>query len=204
MQSGLMLPKFPSQNSLKFTAGFREASHPGAPGAADTSKLVEALKQSRFYREYGEAFTKMTGLPLSLIPANPLPSGPRRDPPLNARSHAASLTRSPAYRGWAADTAISAPANSQSAPADPCFTIVPVTVKNRVIGYLRTGLMLGEEPTPENFDRFIRAAAGRGAAADREMLKRAYFSAAVLTGQTHESAVRLLSFLAQHLGMLSI
>jgi YesN/AraC family two-component response regulator len=64
--------------------------------------------------------------------------------------------------------------------------------------------MLGEKPTPERFERFIDGAAGQGAAANREMLKRAYFSAAVLTGQTHESAVKLLSFLAQHLGMLSI
>jgi len=152
--------------------------------------LVEALKQSRFYQEYGEAFTKMTGLALVLMPAAP-PAGARCGQ--EAQDHSSRAAR------WE----IAGECPVVNPPADHCFTIVPVSVKGRVIGYLRTGLMVVHNPTAEQFEDFLRPAGPLGGA-DRESLKNAYFSAAVLTEKTHESAVRLLSFLAQHLGMLSI
>jgi len=94
MQSSLTFPKIPGHNLLKITAGSPGPARPGAPDTNDARKLVEALKQSRFYREYGEAFTKMTGLPLSLFPANPAPSNLRTGSLLNVRFNAASLARS--------------------------------------------------------------------------------------------------------------
>ena len=195
MQSSLTFPEINGQKPLPSVPYIPEPPRSNNSSVQDTRKLVEALKQSRFYQEYGEAFTKMTGLSLVLIPAAPAPSASPGEARLSreARDHSSR----------AAPWEVEGESPAVNSPSDPCFTIVPVIVKGRVIGYLRSGLMFVHEPTAKQFEDFLRQAGALGGA-DRESLKNAYFSAAVLTEKTHESAVRLLSFLAQHLGMLSI
>jgi AraC-like DNA-binding protein len=202
MQRSLMSREIRGPGSAQTPAGSSAGSRPGAPGAADSRNLVAALRQSRFYQEYGAAFTKMTGLSLNLIPADSPHS--RADAPTHLPF--ASDRRSQADLTVRWKLAAGAPVTDPAPPelSDPCFTIVPISIKNRVVGYLRTGLMVGEKPTAKQFDRFFRHAAGSSPSVDPVQLKKAFFSAAILTGKTHESALKLLSFLAQHLGMLSI
>jgi hypothetical protein len=92
-------------------------------------QLVEALRQSKIYQEYSQVFTHMTGLQVKLVPA------------IMGEPDGAGSPANPAVAGFIANSRFS-----------PCFTLVPVNVKNRVVGYLQTGLMLNEKPEPEQFD----------------------------------------------------
>jgi len=170
-------------------------------------ELVDALVNSKTYREYERSFADLTGLPVALQPLETwqLPHhGKRHENPFCAlmshksRACAACLQ----VHEKLAEKAALEP-ETITCPVGLCDTAVPVRMSDRLIGYLQTGQLFRKKPTDADFERAMKSVEKWGVEVSREKLKEAYFKGAVVPPKKHEAAVKLLSIFAQHLAMLS-
>jgi AraC-like DNA-binding protein/ligand-binding sensor protein len=169
--------------------------------------LVDALTNSRTYREYERAFGDMTGLPIALQPVETwqLPHHGKR----NENAFCALLSKK--SRACAACLQVqerlcqkaAATAESVLCPVGLCDTAVPVRMSDRLIGFLQIGQVFRKKPTEAQFKKAAQFCTKWGLDVSREALRKAYFSGKVVSQKEHESAVKLLSIFAQHLAMLS-
>ncbi len=169
--------------------------------------LVDALTNSRTYREYERAFGDMTGLPIALQPVETwqLPHhGKRNENPFCAllskksRACAACLQVQERLCQKAVTTA-----ETVACPVGLCDTAVPVRMSDRLIGYLQIGQVFRKKPTEAQFKKAKQFCEKWGLDVSREVLHKAYFAGKVVSPKEHDSAVKLLSIFAQHLAMLS-
>jgi AraC-like DNA-binding protein/ligand-binding sensor protein len=187
------------------------AANFSAGGSAENSNgnraLVDALTNSRTYREYERAFSDITGLPLALQPVETwqLPHHGKR----NENAFCALLSKK--SRACAACLQ-SQEKLCQKAASEPetvvcavglCDTAVPVRMSDRLVGYLQVGQVFRKKPTEAQFNRAAQLCEKWGLGVSREALRKAYFSGRVVSQKEHDSAVKLLSIFAQHLAMLS-
>jgi len=169
--------------------------------------LVDALANSRTYRDYERAFSDMTGLPIALQPVETwqLPHhGKRNENPFCAliskksRACAACLQVQERLCQQAADAA-----DTVVCPVGLCDTAVPVRMSDRLVGFLQIGQVFKKKPTEAQFNKVAQLCKKWGLDVSREALHKAYFSGKVVTQKEHDSAVKLLAIFAQHLAMLS-
>jgi AraC-like DNA-binding protein/ligand-binding sensor protein len=169
--------------------------------------LVNALMNSKIYKEYERAFSDMTGMPVALQPVETwqLPHhGKRNENPFcslmsqKSRACAACLQMQEKLCQRAGDGP-----QSLTCAVGLCDTAVPVRMSNRIVGYLQTGQIFRKKPTDEQFERALKKVEEWGIEVDREKLKEAYFAGKVMTPRQHDSATKLLSIFAQHLAILS-
>ena len=170
-------------------------------------RLVEQLSQSQIYQDYEHAFSRATGLPLTLRPLEiwgPVHRGKKNENPFcvlmaeNSRSCAACLQvqqRIAEAPGQAATTV--------TCFAGLCDTAVPVRLGNELLGFLQTGQVLLKQPTRKQFARTARQLVGWGLKVDLNRLEEAYFHTRVLTPGQYESMIRLLTIFGQHLSLVS-
>lgn len=169
--------------------------------------LVNALMNSKIYKEYERAFSDMTGMPVALQPVETwqLPHhGKRNENPFcglmaqKSRACAACLQMQEKLCQRADDGP-----TSLTCAVGLCDTAVPVRMSNRIVGYLQTGQIFRKKPTEEQFEKAVKKVEEWGLDVDREKLRDAYFAGKVMTPRQHESATKLLSIFAQHLAILS-
>lgn len=169
--------------------------------------LVDALTNSRTYRDYERAFSDMTGLPIALQPVETwqLPHhGKRNENPFCAliskksRSCAACLQIQERLCQSATNEA-----DTVTCMAGLSDTAVPVRMSDRLVGFLQIGQVFRKKPTEAQFNKVVQLCEKWGIDANRDALKKAYFSGKVISQKEHDSAVKLLSIFAQHLAMLS-
>jgi len=169
--------------------------------------LVDALTNSRIYRDYERAFSDMTGLPIALQPVETwqLPHHGKRNENAfcsliskKSRSCAACLQVQERLCQNAANAA-----DTVTCMAGLSDTAVPVRMSDRLVGYLQIGQVFRKKPTEAQFNKVVQLCEKWGIDASRETLKKAYFSGKVISQKEHDSAVKLLSIFAQHLAMLS-
>jgi AraC-like DNA-binding protein len=169
--------------------------------------LVDALANSRIYRDYERAFSDMTGLPVALQPVETwqLPHHGKR----NENAFCALISKK--SRACAAclqvqehlcQKASSGP-ETVVCPVGLCDSAIPVRMSDRLVGYLQIGQVFRKKPTPAQFEKVVKLTAKWGLETDRETLRKAYFSGKVISPKEHDSAVKLLTIFAQHLAMLS-
>ena len=179
----------------------------GGNGNGSNRTLVENLCKSKIYQDYESAFSKATGLVLTLRPVESwqLPHhGKRHENPFcqmlaqKSRACAACLQVSETLSRRAAQGP-----QTVTCPAGLCDTAVPVRLGDRLIGFLQTGQVFRKKPTQAQFERTAKLLAEWGIEANREKLKEAYFATQVVSNAHHNSVVSLLSIFAQHLSMLS-
>jgi AraC-like DNA-binding protein/ligand-binding sensor protein len=173
----------------------------------DNQSLVEALTNSRIYRDYERAFGDLTGLPIALQPVETwqLPHhGKRNENEFCAlmskrnRSCAACLQMQERLCQQAAlqpETVTCAVGLSDSA--------VPVRMSDRLVGYLQTGQVFRKKPSESQFKKAAELCKKWGVETPTDTLRKAYFSGRVVTAKEHESALKLLAIFAQHLSMVS-
>ncbi len=169
--------------------------------------LIGALVNSKIYREYEQAFTSLTGLPMALQPVEtwqlPHHGKPNENPfcvLVSEKSRACAaclqvqerLCEKATHEPW-----------TVTCPVGLCDTAVPVRLSDKLIGFLQTGQHFRKQPGKAQFDRAARLVAEWGINADRSVLQKAYFSGKTVTPTQHESAVKLLTIFAQHLAMVS-
>jgi AraC-like DNA-binding protein len=224
-----LTPRTPSRQN--FAAAPRMASRPGAiaapgmgcaaNGKASTNvaseqnngnghgnrALIEALVNSKLYREYEQAFTSLTGLPVALQPVETwqLPHhGKRNENPFcgllarKSRACAACLQ----VQERLCEKATHEP-RTVACPAGLCDIAVPVRLSDKLIGFLQTGQVFRKKPGKAQFARAARLAADWGVEAGRDELQKAYFAGKIITASHHDSTIKLLTIFAQHLAIVS-
>jgi AraC-like DNA-binding protein/ligand-binding sensor protein len=181
----------------------------GTPAENTTSNraLVEALANSRIYRDYEHAFSEITGLPVALQPVETwqLPHHGKRNENAfcaliskKSRACAACLQVQERLCQKAANVA-----DTVVCPVGLSDTAVPVRLSDRLVGFLQVGQVFKKKPTEAQFNKVVQLCNKWGLGVPREMLRKAYFSGKIVSPKEHESIVKLLSIFAQHLAMVS-
>ena len=181
----------------------------GTPAENTTSNraLVEALANSRIYRDYERAFNEITGLPIALQPVETwqLPHHGKRNENAfcaliskKSRACAACLQVQERLCQKAANVA-----DTVVCPVGLCDTAVPVRLSDRLVGFLQVGQVFKKKPTEAQFNKVVQLCNKWGLGVPREILRKAYFSGKIVSPKEHESVVKLLSIFAQHLAMVS-
>ncbi len=170
--------------------------------------LVDALVNSKIYREYERAFSDLTGLPVALQPVETwqLPHHGKR----NENEFCAMLSRK--SRACAAclqtqerlcQQAAADEGNTVLCPVGLSDSAVPVRMSDRLVGYLQIGQVFRKKPTEAQFKKALSLCEKWGLDVKADEVRKAYFSGKVVTQKEHDSAIKLLSIFAQHLAMLS-
>ena len=169
--------------------------------------LVDALVNSKIYKEYERAFGDLTGLPIALQPVETwqLPHhNKRNENPFcslmsqKSRACAACLQTQEKLCLKAADRA-----ETVVCPAGLSDSAVPVRMSDRLIGFLQIGQVFRKKPTAAQFEKTAKLCKEWGVEADRKTLQNAFFAGKVVPPKEHDSAIKLLTIFAQHLSMVS-
>ena len=170
-------------------------------------KLIEQLSRSQIYQDYERAFSRASGLPLTLRPAEVWHSAHRKKKYENpfcalmaehSRSCAACLEVQQKIAEGSGQKA-----STVTCFAGLCDTAVPVRLGNELLGFLQTGQVLLKRPSRQQFARTARQLVDWGLKVDLKRLEEAYFLTRVLTPSQYESLIRLLTIFGQHLSLLS-
>jgi AraC-like DNA-binding protein/ligand-binding sensor protein len=172
-----------------------------------SKRLMEQLSRSQIYQDYERAYTRATGLPLSLRPLETwhLPQhGKKTESPFcalmaeNNRACAACLETQQKI-----SEAAGAGPRTVKCFAGLCDTGVPVSVGEELLGFLQTGQVFLKKPTRAQFAKTAQQLVDWGWKVDLRRLEEAYFQTRVITPQQYESVLRLLTIFAQHLSLVS-
>ena len=173
----------------------------------ENKRFIESLSRSQIYQDYERAFSKTTGLPLTLRPLEPwnlVHQGKKYENPFCAlmaetnKSCAACLE----VQQKIASAAGHGPRTVRCF-AGLCDTGVPVSVGDEVVGYLQTGQVHLKKPRKKQFNRVASDLVQWGMKVDLRKLEEAYFQTQVLTPKQYESLIHLLTIFAQHLALVS-
>lgn len=170
-------------------------------------KFIDALSQSQIYQDYERAFTKATGLPLSLRPVESFQrahDGKKSENQFcllmaeNNRACAACLEAQQKI----ADQVGTGP-RTVKCFAGLCDTGVPVSIGDELLGFLQTGQIFLQPPTKAQFSKTVQQLTDWGWKVDLRKLEEAYFQTRVINPKQYESVLRLLTIFAQHLALVS-
>lgn len=173
----------------------------------ENKKFIESLSRSQIYQDYERAFSKTTGLPLTLRPVEPwhlIHKGKKYENPfcaLMAEGNKACAACLETQQKIAA-VAGSGP-RTVKCFAGLCDTGVPVSVGDEVVGFLQTGQIMLQKPNKSQFNRVASQLVDWGMKVDLRKLEEGYFQTQVLTPKQYESLVHLLTIFAQHLSLIS-
>jgi AraC-like DNA-binding protein/ligand-binding sensor protein len=169
--------------------------------------LVQRISKSDIYKDYERAFSDATQLPMSLRPTEIWRlalEGKRYQNPFCAllaksnRTCAACLQVQKEIQ----DTPGSG-AKTATCFAGLCDTAVPVTVGEKVIGYLQTGQVALRRPNEVQFGRITQQLIDWGVSVDLTQLKDAYYHSRTLAPQQYTAMVKLLEIFATHISTLA-
>src|SRR5882672_890877 len=123
----------------------------------ENKRFIEALSKSQIYRDYEEAFSRTTGLPLTLRPTDPwhlVHHGKRAENPFCAlmAEHNRACAACLEVQAKIAAAAGSGP-RTVKCFAGLCDTGVPVSVGDELLGFLQTGQVMLKKPTRAQFNR---------------------------------------------------
>ncbi len=178
----------------------KSEKRPSSPGVPP---LLAALSESKVYQDYEDAFTRGTGLPLTLhAPAmmSVMRHARRQQNPFCALM---ATTNQSCAQCYALQQQLENEA--QLAPktlkcfAGLCETAVPVRVGDKLIAFLQTGQVLLHRPSKAEFSKTTRTLLSWGTKVDLKKLEEAYFNTRVIAPEQYEALVRLLTVFAGHL-----
>jgi AraC-like DNA-binding protein/ligand-binding sensor protein len=173
---------------------------------ADNNKLTERFSRTQIYQEYERAFTEATGLPLTLRPPEawqPVHRGRKNENPFCALMAKSSRTCAACLETQAKlSESKGTEARSATCFAGLCDTAVPVSVDNKIIGYLQTGQVLLKKPSKAQFARTAKQLTEWGMTVDLRALEEHYYATRIIKPSQYEAMVRLLIIYAQHLSIV--
>jgi len=167
--------------------------------------LLDTLASSKIYRDYEQAFSEATGLPVSLRPRESwvLPQrGKKAENPFCAEL--ASKSKSCAACLRVQEKLVS---NTTSVPQSVtcemglCDAAVPVRQGQQIIGFLQTGQVFCKKPTADQFTRITKKLVEWGIPVTPR-LEKLYFQTEVLTPSQYRAMIQLLTIFAEHLAMV--
>jgi AraC-like DNA-binding protein/ligand-binding sensor protein len=170
-------------------------------------QVLDKLRRSQLYKDYEQAFTASTQLPLTMRAMEywqvPHEGQPQQNPfcALVARKNkgcAACLETSQKLAEAVGGEGSSRPVTVKCF-AGLCDSGVPLRFGNKAIGMLQTGQVALEPPSRERFKTIAEKLIEWGAEVDLKELEEAYFESKVLTKEQYEATLRLLDIFAHHL-----
>ena len=173
----------------------------------ENKQLIEQLSQSQIYRDYEEAFSRATGMPLTLRPVEVwrfAHQGKKHQNPFCAlmagqsRTCAACLRVQQKLTESAKDTY-----TTVTCFAGLCDSAIPVRLGQEIVGYLQTGQVLLKPPNRAQFTRIAKQLLEWGAKVDLKKVEEAYFHSRVISRKQYNAMLRLLATFAQHLSIIS-
>jgi AraC-like DNA-binding protein len=169
--------------------------------------LVETLAKSSLYREFEQAYSEATGLPVTLRPLEtwqlPL-HGKRKENGFCALMAEKSRTCAACLQAQErlCQNALQE-AHTITCNYGLCETAVPVRLGTETIGYLQTGQVMRQKPSRAQFDKVAKDFEEMGHVVPADKLEELYFATPVVTGKKLESATQLLKIFAEHLAIKS-
>jgi AraC-like DNA-binding protein/ligand-binding sensor protein len=172
------------------------------------TNLIQRLSRSEVYADYQKAFGEATELPLTLRPLESWQPAHR----LQACENPFCAMMAQASRTCAACLEVQQRAidGAKNGPATiTCFaglsdTAVPISLGERIIGFLETGQVALEEPPSEaQFSRVTRQIVEWGLQTDLKGLKEAYFRSKVVSRRQYAGVVRLLEIFGNNLSFVA-
>ena len=175
--------------------------------ASSGNESFSVLSESKMYRDYAEAFSKGTGLPLSLAQPGKLwfseKPGPEQNPFCSLVSQG-SGSCSACYRHHCdVEAEAFSEAKTLKCFAGLCETAVPVRVGGKVIAFLKTGQILLQRSDHSSFSKIARKLIEWGGQVDLKHAEEAFFGTRVFDKNQYESLVKLLAIFAEHLAASS-
>ena len=170
-------------------------------------QLLDSLIHSEVFQNYEHAYTEAAGMPVTLRPVEtwqlPL-HGKRRENPFCAMMAEKSRTCSACLQMQEklAQAATNKPC-TLTCDYGLCEIAVPVKLGTQTLGFLQTGQVMRQKPTPASFRRAVDKARAVGVYIDNARAKEAYFTTPVVSQKKLDSVSLLLSIFADHLAMKS-
>lgn len=159
------------------------------------------------FGHYERAYSEATGMPVTLRPVEtwqlPL-HGKRKENPFCAmlagksRACGACLQMQEKLAQHAMDQAATI-----TCAYGLCETAVPVKLGLKTIGFLQTGQVMDQKPTPASFQRAAGQAAKLGVDIDNREGREAYFQTPVVSQKKLGAVANLLAIFAEHLSIQS-
>ena len=168
-----------------------------------SKRTLQTLSESEVYRDYAEAFTRGTGLPLRLQGPDLLTVVRYAKKQENPFCTLMAKSNESCAQCYALQCKLEEEAQFQPKTlkcfAGLCETAVPVRVGENVIAFLHTGQILLQRPEKVRFKRIAATLIKWGSEVDLKKLEEAYFNTRVLTLTQYEALIRLLTIFAEHL-----
>ena len=173
----------------------------------ENKELIEKMTRSKIYQDYAKAFTKATGVPISLRPVESWQLAhydQEREAPFCALMAEGNWSCALCLRVQqkVCNAARKAP-QTLICPAGLCETAVPIRNGDQLLGFVQLGQVFRKRPTTARFDRFSKLLLTSGSSADLERLREAYFAMPVISPAKYDAVVTLLTFFAQQLSALA-
>jgi AraC-like DNA-binding protein len=181
-------------------------ANPG-PDTSGRRGVLRALAESSTYRDYAEAFSRTTGLPVSLTPVDTCRlahQGHARESPFCAllSQHGPACAACLRTQHTLVTTGAQS-AHTVECAHGLCETAVPVRTGTNLFGFVRTGQVFRRPPTAAGFQRVLGRLRAWGVTIDVAGVREAYFATRVLEPAQYRSMVGLLDLLARHLSLRS-
>jgi AraC-like DNA-binding protein/ligand-binding sensor protein len=162
-----------------------------------------ALSESRIYKDYAQAFSQGTGLPLSLHSPEMLrlvQVERKQENPFCALMAKSNQSCGACYAlQQRLETEAQLEPKTLKCFTGLCETAVPIRVGKKLIAFLQTGQILLHRPNRTEFNRVAQTLVSYGAEVDLKRLEEAYFNTRVLTRPQYDALIRLLTIFAEHL-----
>lgn len=165
--------------------------------------LIQRLGRSSLFTEFKQAFGASTGLPLAHRPVQYWQLAHRGQPHENPfcaliaqTNRGCSVVLEAEQR--AVDTARKG-SSTVRCFADLCHTAVPIKLGERTIGFLLTGQIALELPSPARVETIARKLAEWGVSIHRKQLEDAYYHSRVLSPDQYAGLIRIVEIFARQL-----
>lgn len=166
----------------------------------------ERLSNSQMYREYEQAFTQASGLPLIL-------KDPRGEPVeknwTGCNAFCELMAQSNPCRTRCLFLQKKLEHDSQTeARTVECFagmyeSAVPVRIENRTVAFLQTGHVFPDKPGRVKFSKLSRQLLDLGIKTDLQQIEQAWLATPALPRVRYDAFVRMLQIFARHIEMFS-
>jgi len=168
------------------------------------AEFISQLNRSQIYRDYEQAFSLATELPLTLRPVEIWSLAHKGKPHENPFCSLMAESNKGCAACLEVQAKIGSP-RSTGTVSTTCFaglndTAVPVRVGQELIGFLQTGQVALRPPTAKKFKQITQQLLEWGSKVDLRQLEDAYFHSKVISPKQYAGFIRLLEIFATHLG----
>ncbi len=172
----------------------------------EASAISEKLSQSKILLDYERAFSEATGMPLKYAPVGQKRVGMRGSAAANAFCTHMAESEPGCRMCVELQEKLASPGVNGQTRTEICIagltdSVVPVSLGEKVLGYLQTGQIALKKLTPTDFRRVTTFLKKGGADVDWDTLEKAYFGTRTIEQKQYTAVLKLLEVFAQHLSL---